>query len=464
MNALVRETIDIWHIIKGRPVCRGEVSFNSGNLAFRTPKLDLGELTWTRLEPCPAAHLPSSEIIDLLAETGKAVAANTGGFIGEAIDQLAATSAYARPVLERMFADMHPYFDPDHLRTMVEFELGGFDVLDSWRTVGRGDATARVHAYPPRTVHVLAGNAPIVATMTIARVALTKGVGLLKLASNDLFTAPAVLRTMAHIAPDHPLVRSFSAVYWRGGDERVESALFRAQFFDKLVAWGGDAAIRGSIKYLTPGFELISFDPKNSITMIGKEAGDSPENMAVAAVGAAEKITMFNQEACASTRFVYAEGTTAQVDKFCEALLPELGKARPEIYADARSEPVPQDLQEEISVLKQLAPEYRVWGEYDGRGMVVRSDEPVDFYPTNRVVNVVRVDDLSDALRWVNVSTQSVSIYPKARISGLVDGLANGGAQAISPLGEPGKGPIAGAPHDGIYPLPRMMRWVERRD
>ena len=100
-----------------------------------------------------------------------------------------------------------------------------------------------MRAYPPRLVHILAGNSPMVAAMTVARGALTRGVNLLKLPSNDLFTVTAILRTLAEIAPDHPTTRSFAAVYWRGGDERTESILFRPQYFDKLVAWGGGSTI-----------------------------------------------------------------------------------------------------------------------------------------------------------------------------------------------------------------------------
>src|SRR5690606_13494865 len=117
-----------------------------------------------------------------------------------------------------------------------------------------------------RLIHVLAGNTPGVTAITIARAALTKGLHLLKLPSNDLFTATAILRTMEELDPDHPVTRSFSCVYWRGGDASVEGALFRSQYFDKLVAWGGDAAIRSAISYIGPGFELVSFDPKVSIS------------------------------------------------------------------------------------------------------------------------------------------------------------------------------------------------------
>ena len=55
----------------------------------------------------------------------------------------------------------------------------------------------------------------------------------------------------------------------------IERTIFRPQYFDKIVAWGGGEAITNVIKYLGPGIQLISFDPKSSISMIGREAFDS---------------------------------------------------------------------------------------------------------------------------------------------------------------------------------------------
>jgi hypothetical protein len=101
------------------------------------------------------------------------------------------------------------------------------------------------------------------------RGALSKGVRLLKMPSNDMITASALLRTMADVDPDHPPTRSFSAAYWRGGDETIEGHIYRSQNYNKLAVWGGDAAVRHAMKYAAPGFEIISFDPKVSIGLIG---------------------------------------------------------------------------------------------------------------------------------------------------------------------------------------------------
>ena len=455
--------LDVVHVVKGKSVEGGPVEHRGpGGFVFRTPAIDLAELNWSRLEPCPASHVPVKEIVDLLAATGEAMQRDTGGHMSAALDKLGRTASLGRPLIEKLYAQLPGLFDPAIVQGTIDAELGGADVLDGWREVGLGQGPkGRIRAYPPRLVHVLAGNAPVVAAMTITRCAVTKGASLLKMASNDLFTVPAILRVMAEVAPDHPVVRSFSAVYWRGGDARIESALFRSQFYDKLVAWGGDAAIRGAIKYLAPGFELISFDPKNSISMIGREAFASDTTLREAAVAAAADATFYNQEACASARFQYVEGTEEEVDRFCAALQPELGVER--ACCTAVGAPAPEQLREEVDALRYLAPEYRVWGQFDGRGMVVRSSEPVDFYPDARVVNVVRVDRLADAVRWVNVSTQTVGIYPADRRMELADALAQAGVQQIQPLGEINKF-VVGTPHDGMFPLHRFVRWVADKD
>ena len=54
--------------------------------------------------------------------------------------------------------------------------------------------------------------------------------------------------------------------------EAVERPLFRPQYFDRIVGWGGGDAINNLVKYCGPGLQLISFDPKASISMLGPEA------------------------------------------------------------------------------------------------------------------------------------------------------------------------------------------------
>lgn len=325
LDAAAATSVAVVHVIRGE-VDEGPL-LDLGR--FTAPELDLDRLVWPRTEPGPAFHVPVAEIVDLLVETGEALKADRAGLLAEALDRMVGVSPLPAEVLERAYAVLWRSFQRPGLYAQIDHELGGADVLDGWREVRLpGDRIAATRAFPPRLVHIIAGNAPGVAAMSVVRGALTKGVNLLKLPSNDLFTATAILRTMAAVAPGHPVVRSFSAVYWRGGDESVESVLFRPQFFDKLVAWGGEATIRGALRYVGPGLELVSFDPKTSISLIGREAFESRQALARAADAGAADATFFNQQACVASRFQFVEGSWEDADRYAALLCERLGVAR----------------------------------------------------------------------------------------------------------------------------------------
>lgn len=456
------QVLPVWHVVKGRPRQGTELVYGSAAQRFGTPALDLDELVWSRLSPGPAFDTPSAEILDFLVATGKALQDDAFGHLAEGCAALTATAPRNAPIFERAYADLWQLFDRDRMEFQLQNELGGPAMVDGWSPVrGHDGRVTRVRAFPPRLVHVLAGNAPALGPASIVRCALTKGVHLFKLPSNDLFTTTAVLRTMAELSPDHPVVRSFSAAYWRGGDAAVESVLFRPQFFDKLVAWGGEATIRGALKYVGPGFELVAFDPKTSISFLGREVFDSDETVREAAVAAATDATLYNQEACVASRFQFIEGELADIDRFCEALVAELAVDRR--TATAAGLPVPADLREELEVLAEMPGLYRVWGSYDGRGLVVRSEEPLDVQPNGKVVNVVQVRSLSDAVKFADVATQTVGVYPPSRKAELRDALASAGVQRVVTLGGAGQMP-PGFPHDGFLPMHRFVRWVNDED
>ncbi len=448
------EPLAVPHIVRGR-VAFGEDLRYEG---FVTPKLDLDALIWPRSQPGPAFETPIGTVIDFLVEVGKALSLDGNRLLQEALEATLSVNALSRRILENTYRSLPHFFQRDTLAFQVEQELG-WGPIDGWAEVRKPDGNlARVRAFPPRLVHVLAGNTPGVTAITIVRGALSKGVHLLKLPANDLFTASALLRTMAMVDADHPTLRSFSAVYWKGGDERVESPLLRAQYFDKLVVWGGEGSVRGALRYAGPGFEVVSFDPKVSISMVGRSALATEAMQAEAADRAAADIALFNQDACAASRIVFVEGEREEVDSFCARLELALRQERP--LSDARGPVPPADLQIEVDALRKLAPYYRIFGEADGGGIVIRSEEPVDFHLSAKTVNVVAVTELADAVRFAGVATQTVGVFPPASVPLLRDALASAGVQRITTLGEITGRSVDGLPHDGFYPLRRFMRWV----
>jgi hypothetical protein len=203
-------SISVPHVVRGRVEEGAEVNWGS----FATPKLDLDALVWPRSQPGPAFETPIREVIDFLVEVGRALDLDHNARLREALEASLTVNPLGRRILETTYRGLPRLFERDALAFQVEQEVG-FDAIDGWAEVRRPDGgCSRVRAFPPRLVHVLAGNTPAVTAATIVRGALSKGVHLLKLPSNDLFTASALLRTMALVDPDHPTLRSFSAVYW----------------------------------------------------------------------------------------------------------------------------------------------------------------------------------------------------------------------------------------------------------
>lgn len=448
----------VCHFIKGEAVHGTDLTYGSGEAAFATPALDLNSLVWQRREPGPAFDVPVVEILDLLVAFGEMLRRDPGGYMAQACERMARTSPLAPAIVRNSYEDMHYLFTRDRLEAMLDFELGDRAYVDGWKAVPSVDGyKASVRAFPPRMVHILAGNAPGVAAVSIIRGALSKGVHLFKLPSNDLHTLTAMLRILAELAPGHPIARSFSAVYWRGGDAAIESRLFSPIFFDKLAAWGGESSLRSAKNYVGPGFELISFDPKTSISMIGREAFAPGADLAEIAELAAIDVTPWDQSACVSSRFIYIEASDDETDRFCDLLQQRMAVERR--ISSAIGPKVPAAIREEVDVLRDMAPEFGVFGSYDGAGLVVRSDAPVDFHPDGKIVNVVTVKSLDDAVRHVSVATQTVGVWPAARKLALRDALASAGTQRVVALGLAASGG-AGMAHDGFIPLHRFMRWL----
>ncbi|UXJ50268.1 acyl-CoA reductase [Pseudomonas citronellolis] len=449
------------HMIKGQLFTEGviEYALRDRGHSLATPALELDQLIWPRTSEPPAANLPIEQVIDFLVAVGERLNLDSNPYLRQALDDMTQVSELGPRVLENCYRDLRHMFQRSVLEAELECNLGSKEVIDGWQSLNLHGMESRRRAYPPRLVHVLAGNSPMAAAMTVIRGALTKGVHLLKMPSNDPFTATAILGTMADIHPDHPVTRSFSAVYWRGGDAAIESVLYRAQHFDKLVVWGGESAARHAQRYIDPGLDLVSFAPKVSMSMVGREAFTNDATLRDVARRAATDVLSFNQGTCKASRYQFVEGDSGSVDLYCRYLAEAL--QQDVRYGNGHGAPTPKDIREKVDSLKLLEPVYRVFGSYDGKGLVIRSEEPVDLHPNSKTINVVPVGSLTSACRFATAATQTVGIWPAQRRTEVRDALANAGVQRIVTLGAVnGLGGFGGTPHGASYSIHRLMRWI----
>src|SRR5690606_6973066 len=102
-----------------------------------------------------------------------------------------------------------------------------------------------------------------------------------------------------------PITRHLSVAYWRGGDEAIEQRLYQPHNIEKIIAWGGMASMKHVTRYIQPGLELTSLDPKSSASVVGAEGLATDELLREAGARIAADVGAMNQCGCANSRVVY---------------------------------------------------------------------------------------------------------------------------------------------------------------
>jgi hypothetical protein len=469
-------TVDIPLIIRGQIIETDMLRFDArgGGVDFRAPDLikHLSKLSVSPQALSDLYRLSLDEIIDFMARVAAALDFDTNAHLQAAFALSSQTSNLTPSILEQVYRNFAVNFTRDAIVRFVDVQIGR-DVLEGWVATDLGGGrTLNVRAFGARGVHVIAGNSPGIAFMTILRTALTRSDTLIKLPSNDPVTAVAILRTMIDVDPDHPVTRHMSAAYWKGGDERIEAAIYQPRNIEKIVAWGGFASISHITRYLQPGIDLITLDPKHSGSIIGAEALSSDESVEAVARLAARDIGAMNQELCANARVLYVvcdEHDPAQMvrlNRLGERILAELQELPPTLSTLAKQ--VNPELQEHLAGIELQDDFFKVFRAADERaGAVVVSqiDDVVEFSEilSKRTANLVPVASVAEALKRITAASQTVGVYPDTLKLEIRDALAIQGAQHIVSLGKvTGVGAVG--PQDGLQVERRMLRWIRDMD
>ena len=461
-------------IIRGEIITENliEVGGRGGDLVFQTPdahryidKLPLGN-------PAKLADLYAlsfDDIVDYAVALGARLDLATNAHLREACELSYLTAPTTPTLVKSSYLGLRNMLTREAIVEAVESTVG-IQYLEGWVKQRLIDGTElEIRCFGSRALHIVAGNSPAVSLLTILRNMVLRSDAIIKAPSNDPFTALAIARTMVEMAPDHPLTRHLSVAYWKGGDEAFEARLYQPHNLEKIVAWGGFASMKHVSRYIQPGLELISLDPKRSASIIGAGTFASDATVQEAATRLASDIGALNQKGCVNARVVYVQcGTDAQglatINAFGQAVYDALQRLPNSLSTPAKR--YDAGLQAHVDALRLDDEWYRVIGGKDGEGAVIVSQlaEPVSFSTLldDRTVNLVPVDSLDEVMDAVDAYTQTVGIYPEALKDELKNRLPLYGAQRIVSLGYAValKWP---APQDAIEPLRRMGKWISNQ-
>jgi len=410
--------------------------------------------------------LSFEDILDYLEELGHCLDIRSNEHMQWARELTYATSHGTKPLIDNAFLSLNVEFNRERVRERAENTVGlGF--LNGWvDTALDGGRTISVRAFGARGLHIIPGNGPAAAALTILRCAFLRSDCIIKTPSNGPFAAVAIGQTMCEMAPDHPITKHLAISYWRGGDAEIEQRICQPHKIDKIIAWGGLASVRHVTRYIQPGLELIALDPKSSASVIGVEALMSDDKMREAALRLAVDVGTGNQEPCSAARVAYV--ITGGIDEDF-SLITRLGEY---VYEELMGLPIglsskpksyDPELRSNIESIRLQDDFYKVFGGDEDEGCVVVSQlpDPVDFTSllADRTVNIVPVETVNDVMTRFDAYTQTVGVFPESVRTDLIDVAPFYGVQRFVPLGY-SSDHTGCAPHDGLELERRMCKWV----
>lgn len=467
------DELEIPLIIRGQIIRDNWISFpgRNGKISMKTPDVNAYIDQIVLKNPSALKDLYAlslDEIIDYLDELGQRLKPDSNAHIRMAMEVAAATSGHSAEMLAYMYGNMSAILRRSFIEEAVEQNIGRAH-LEGWVPTQLHDRRTEVRAYGARSVHINAGNGAVITLQGVLLNAVLRSDAIMKNPSNDPYTGTAVALTMIDMAPDHPITKHLTVAYWKGGDSKFESKLYRASNIEKIVAWGGFASMQHIRGYLGPGMDLIALDPKISGSIIGEEAFESADRMQEVAAKLAKDVGYFNQEGCISARVVYVQSGTdepgvAKLKQFGQLVFEEIAKLPSEL-----SSPHPafdRHLKEEIDGIR-FSNSFQIIGckASEGGVIVSQDNEPVDFADQLgcRVVNLVPFDHIGEALSHVTIHTAAIGIYPPELKTAIREECALRGAQRLTTLGfATAEG--AAQPHDAMEPMRRLARWVVMED
>lgn len=333
----------------------------------------------------------------------------------------------------------------------------GADILPDALTNELPSYNAVIRAMPTRQLHITAGNSPLVPILSLVRAVWTKSPCVLKLPSGAVLAASLVALIAATAAPDHPITRHLSIVYWQGGDEDIEKVLFSPGTFDRIVTWGAPESV-ASVRARAGFTKILCFNPRYSVSFIGREAFTMGGLDEVAGRAVCDSM-IENQKACIASLVHYVEGTMDDAERYAAAIERALERWDAQFPNPLLNRHLAMLKRLERGVLLDAQVRFRKpQGVYSSGVVIAPHDFPIKDHPMCRCIVVRPVSALEECLRFLHPGVATVGIFPDDRRRELRDAIGARGVSNIVPLGHAGA-PTAGSSHDGMLVLSELVDW-----
>lgn len=353
----------------------------------------------------------------------------------------------------------------NNLRRVANLGLrGNIQYADSWLSMPDSEKHQMRANARGLVCHWLAGNVQILGLFALVQAILTKNCNLLKVSKNDegvfrlLLTAFEGLEytcTDGHVIKGEDLLKTIAVIYFpRTADDVARQMSASA---DVRIAWGGREAVETVASYPSRyDAETVIFGPKLSMAVIAREDLQDEQEARKLARRVAVDMSIFDQTGCASPHNVYIERNGAvSPEQFCELLTETMRKTELQI-------PKPAMSAEQVSAIHSIRSVYdfcgKVYGSETMSYTILWDEEPASHKPVySRVIFVHVVEDINDALAFVNEDIQTIGISSASeRMRLFASSAAVQGAMRFPLIGRMLNFEM---PWDGIILIDRLVKW-----
>ena len=353
----------------------------------------------------------------------------------------------------------------NNLRRVAHLGLrGNIQYADQWLSMPDSEKHQMRANARGLACHWLAGNVQILGLFALVQAILTKNCNLLKVSKNDegvfrlLLTAFEGLEyssTDGHVIKGDDLLKTIAVVYFpRTADDVARQMSASA---DVRIAWGGREAVETVASYPSRyDAETVIFGPKLSMAVIAREDLQDEQEARKLARRVAVDVSIFDQTGCASPHNVYIERNgTVSPEQFSELLTEAMRKTELQI-------PKPAMSAEQVSAIHSIRSVYdfcgKVYGSKTMSYTILLDEEPTSHKPVySRVIFVHVVDDINEALAYVNEDIQTIGISSASeRVLLFASDAAHRGAMRFPLIGRMLNFEM---PWDGIILIDRLVKW-----
>jgi hypothetical protein len=409
-----------------------------------------------------STHRSTDAVITALAQTAAQWIAPNSRWRARAVAEAAGPMRYSAPMIEEVVQLIFGGLTAPALGELLDRELGNRRVLDEFCHVG--DIAAR--ATGPRLItHVLAGNVPAPAIVSLCCGLLLRAGNLVKTASHDPVLPALFAESLREVDPE--LADCVAVLHW----PREETALTQAAVAraDAVIVYGDDATLAAVNRLTPPRTQFLGYGGKLSFAVVAKEAMTASSLTAVAEAAAFD-VSVYDQQGCLSPHVIYVEERgELGPRKFAEALAQAMARYQ------ARVPRGPLTV-EEAAAVKRLRDAYEFRGATDRRvavwagsetndWLVIYEDDPSFVVSClNRVVYVKPTDGFKrilDSVKRFAGKISTVGIVPlDDRARDFAANLARLGVHRLCRLGQMQRPPLTWH-HDGRPNLADLVRWMD---